>query len=135
MGQKMPYVATTHSITVGVRPIFLEDQSLPDEERFVWAYHIRIENHGVERVQLRRRHWQITDARGHIEVVDGDGVVGEQPVITPGGHFEYTSGAPLKTPSGFMVGHYEMEGMGGQSFNVEIPAFSLDSPYDRASVN
>jgi len=123
------YEQTTQGIFVSVQPAFLETHSAPDDGRFVWAYSIRIENQGRQSVRLMTRHWRITDARGEIQEVDGDGVVGEQPVIDPGSSFEYTSGAPLATPSGFMVGSYCMETDSGESFVVEIPAFSLDSPY------
>jgi ApaG protein len=120
---------TTESITVTVEPVFLEQQSSLAEGRFVWAYHVRIENGGRETVQLVNRHWQITDARGQREDVRGPGVVGEQPILDPGASFEYTSGCPLKTPSGFMVGSYEMERRDGSRFLIRIPMFSLDSPY------
>lgn len=130
MAEKMPYSTTTRDVNVQVRPVFLEDQSNPDEDHFVWAYQIKIENQGEKTIQLKRRHWQITDARGQIEVVDGEGVIGEQPVLEPGASFEYTSGAPLKTSNGFMVGHYQMESSQGEVFEVDVPAFSLDSPYD-----
>ncbi len=122
------YVATTRSIQVAVRPIYLEDQSAPEDNHFVWAYKIRIENRGAETVQLRNRFWQITDAHGRTHEVSGPGVVGEQPVLHPGEAFEYMSGTPLSTPSGIMVGIYEMEAEGGEMFDVAIPAFSLDSP-------
>src|SRR5947209_6816791 len=123
------YSETTRSITVTVKPIYLEDQSSPAENHYVWAYQVRIENNGPETVQLRRRHWRITDAFGRMQEVRGAGVVGEQPVLGPGDAFEYTSGTPLPTPSGIMVGTYEMETKGGENFAVAIPAFSLDSPH------
>jgi ApaG protein len=123
------YSETTRSIKVTVRPIYLEDQSSPDENHFVWAYQVRIENLGQETVQLRARHWRITDAIGRVQEVTGPGVVGEQPVLGPGQSFEYTSGTPLATPSGIMVGSYEMELPNGECFAVAIPAFSLDSPH------
>jgi ApaG protein len=129
------YSETTRSITVTVKPFYLEDQSSPTENRYVWAYHVRIENGGKETVQLRRRYWKITDNRGQIQEVRGPGVVGEQPVLGPGESFEYTSGTPLPTPSGIMVGTYEMETRGGQSFSVSIPAFSLDSPHQPVRLN
>jgi ApaG protein len=122
------YKETTRSITVTVKPIYLEDQSSPAENHYVWAYQVRIENHGGETVQLRRRHWRITDALGRVQEVRGAGVVGEQPVLNPGDAFEYTSGTPLPTPSGIMVGSYEME-------TVAIPAFSLDSPHQTVRLN
>lgn len=119
---------TTHGITVTVRPVFIEEQSSPAEDKYVWAYKVRIENGGAETVQLINRHWKITDDRGRQEEVKGPGVVGEQPVLKPGEAFEYTSGCPLRTPSGFMVGSYEMERPDGTRFDVRIPMFSLDSP-------
>lgn len=129
------YEETTRNIRVAVEPSFLEDQSSPDESRYVWAYRIRIENRGAERVQLISRFWQITDARGRIQEVRGAGVVGEQPNIEPGGSYEYVSGAPLETPSGFMSGSYHMRAAAGEGFDVAIPLFSLDSPYERRQVH
>jgi ApaG protein len=129
------YSETTRSITVTVKPFFLEDQSSPAEDHYVWAYHVRIENGSGETVQLRRRHWHITDGRGQSQEVRGPGVVGEQPILAPGQSFEYTSGTPLPTPSGIMVGSYEMETKGGESFQVRIPAFSLDSPHQPVRLN
>ena len=129
------YTETTRSIQVTVQPIYLEDQSAPEEQRFVWAYHVRIENRGPETVQLRTRHWRITDGLGRIQEVKGAGVVGEQPVLEPGGSFEYTSGTPLPTPSGFMVGTYQMETTRGEKFDIDSPAFSLDSPQSHRPIN
>jgi ApaG protein len=129
------YSETTAAICVTVKPIYLEDQSSPADNHFVWAYHVRIENQGGETVQLRRRHWRITDARGRVNEVRGPGVVGEQPVLRPGEAYEYTSGTPLTTPSGIMVGSYEMERRDGSSFAVAIPAFSLDSPHQPVRLN
>ena len=123
------YTATTRNIRVTVRPVFLEDQSDPDSATWVWAYQVQIENRGPETVQLLRRTWRITDAHGRIQVVQGDGVVGEQPVLEPGDGFEYTSGTPLETPSGIMEGAYHMQvTLTREAFDVQIPAFSLDSP-------
>jgi ApaG protein len=122
------YSETTRAIKVTVRPFYLEQHSSPAESRYVWAYHVRIENTGSETVQLRNRHWRITDAMGRLQEVRGPGVVGEQPLLGPGQSFEYTSSCPLPTPSGFMVGDYEMETEDGDSFLVRIPAFSLDTP-------
>ena len=113
----------------------IEEQSEPDENRFVWANHIRIENDGSETIQLLNRHWRITDALGRTQEVRGPGVVGEQPVLEPGETYEYSSGTPLSTPSGIMVGSYEMEILGGDRFDVAIPAFSLDSPYEQSRVH
>jgi ApaG protein len=109
--------------------VYLEDQSSPSENHYVWAYHIRIENEGSRTVQLINRYWRITDALGRVQEVRGAGVVGEQPVLRPGETFEYTSGTPLSTPTGFMAGTYEMETPDGERFNVKVPLFSLDSPY------
>ncbi len=129
------YEKVTRNICVSVRPFYLEEQSAPDEDRFVWAYRVNIENRGEDTVQLLQRHWRITDKFGRLQEVNGPGVVGEQPVLKPGESFEYTSGCPLETPSGIMAGSYEMGTPGGEKFNIEIPAFSLDSPYDTAAIN
>jgi ApaG protein len=129
------YEANTQGILVRVRPTYLPDQSEPGERRWVWAYTIEVENHGGEQVQLLSRHWIITDATGRVEEVRGPGVVGEQPVLRPGERFTYTSGCPLPTPSGTMVGTYDMVAAGGARFEVEIPAFSLDLPGARRVVN
>jgi len=129
------YRSTTRDITVTVRPEFLEDHSSPEEGRYVWAYHIRIENLGGETVQLLTRHWRITDAHGEVHEVRGEGVVGKQPVLGPGSAFEYTSGTPLPTASGFMVGSYGMETEAGEPFDIDIPLFSLDSPYQRMALH
>jgi ApaG protein len=129
------YEATTHDIKVSVQPVFLEEQSDPESHRYVWAYRVVIENQGEKTVQLLNRYWQITDSRGVIQEVEGDGVVGEQPVLKAGQAFNYTSGAPLATPGGFMVGRYGMTDMDGNRFEVDIPAFSLDSPHGRATLN
>jgi len=129
------YERITRGIRVSVSPFYLEDQSDPEEPRFVWAYTVRIDNQGTEVVRLRARHWRITDARGVTDEVIGEGVVGEQPVIRPGEGFEYTSGAPLKTPSGLMVGSYRMETPDGEAFDVDIPAFSLDSPHELRQIH
>jgi ApaG protein len=120
------YEKTTRNIRVTVRPKYLQSQSRPDDDHFVWAYTITIENHGSEPVTLRSRHWKITDDRGRLQEVRGDGVVGEQPTLKPGESFDYTSGVPLSTPSGFMVGTYQMESASGERFDIDIPAFSLD---------
>ncbi len=130
------YTATTRSILVAVQPSYLADQSEPEERRFVWAYHVRIHNVGRETVQLISRTWLITDGRGRTITVEGPGVVGEQPSLEPGESFEYTSGTPLETSSGFMEGHYHMVVSGtGEGFDVAIPAFSLDSPQGKPRVH
>ena len=129
------YSATTREIQISVEPIYLDDQSSPDDDHYVWAYHVRIENGGRDTVQLLTRHWQITDSMGRLQEVRGAGVIGEQPVLGPGESFEYTSGTPLPTPSGIMAGSYGMRTTAGDSFDVEIPAFSLDSPHQARQVN
>ena len=123
------YKQRTQDLTVTVVPEFLNEHSRPDEGHYVWAYQVRIENDGVETVQLRSRHWRITDANGLVQEVRGAGVVGEQPVLEPGETFEYTSGTPLNAPSGIMVGSYGMQTDDGDMIEVDIPAFSLDSPH------
>ena len=124
------YSKTTRGICVSVRSFYLADQSQPAEDKYMWAYRIKIENQGREAVQLLHRTWLITDARGRTQRVDGAGVVGKQPVLLPGEAFEYTSGTPLETPSGFMAGAYHMvQTLSGEAFDVAIPAFSLDSPH------
>ena len=135
MAAKAKYSATTRQILVTVSPTYLEDQSVPENSHFLWAYHVVIENRGPETVQLRSRRWRITNARGEVREVRGPGVVGEQPRLEPGDEFEYTSGVPLTTPSGMMTGSYRMETGHGESFDVEIPAFSLDSPHQPVNLN
>lgn len=129
------YSETTKAVTISVDPTYMDEQSEPEDFHYVWAYHVRIENNSSETIQLVRRHWHITDSQGRVQEVRGEGVVGEKPILEPGEIFEYTSGTPLSTPSGFMVGSYQMVGEQGKQFNVSIPAFSLDSPYDISLVN
>ncbi|MGG5809454.1 Co2+/Mg2+ efflux protein ApaG [Falsiroseomonas sp. CW058] len=128
------YSATTRDIRVSVRAFYLADQSEPERSHFVWAYRVSIRNGGRQAVQLLKRTWMITDGLGRTQQVHGEGVVGEQPVIEPGQSFEYTSGTPLQTPSGFMRGLYHMVvAATGEPFDVTIPAFSLDSPHQPTS--
>ena len=129
------YTAVSNKIKITVRPKYLEEQSEPDEGRYFWAYTIEIANIGDRTVRLTHRHWRITDANGRQEEVRGPGVVGEQPRLQPGEAFTYTSGCPLTTPSGIMVGTYRMVDDDGRAFDVAIPAFSLDSPHVKRSVN
>ena len=123
-----PFEATTRGVTVRVAVSFLPEQSEPRRDRWFWAYHVRIENGTERRVRLLTRHWTIVDGRGAKSVVDGDGVVGEQPLIGPGDSFDYVSGCPLVTPSGAMEGHYGMVGDDGRGFDVAIPRFPLVAP-------
>jgi ApaG protein len=129
------YTAVTRNVQITVMPEFLRDRSNPDENQFFWAYTIEIANHGDGQVQLTHRHWIITDANGHVDEVRGPGVVGEQPVLQPGESFRYTSGCPLRTPSGIMSGTYLMLDASGRPFDAKIPAFSLDSPFMRRVIN
>ena len=129
------YSETTKAIRVTVEPTYLEEQSSPTDNHYVWAYHVMIENTGGETVQLLSRHWRITDSLGRVQEVRSAGVVGEQPVLSPGQSFEYTSGTPLPTPSGIMVGSYGMRTADGARFDVAIPAFSLDSPHQPVQLN
>ena len=129
------YRETTRAITVTVRPSFLDEQSRPEDNYFVWAYEVTILNGGPETVTLKTRYWKIMNANGQVQEVRGAGVVGEQPTLTPGQRFEYTSGCPLSTASGFMSGSYQLETANGEAFNVVIPAFSLDSPHAQARVH
>lgn len=129
------YEEVTRNILVRVRPAFLEDESEPDENRYVWSYTIEIENTGTEAVQLMSREWRITDAFNQTEIVRGPGVVGEQPRIEPGEVFAYTSGAPLRTPSGFMRGSYAMRTDSGDKFEAVIPGFALDSPFNTVTLH
>ena len=129
------YTKTTKDIRVTVEPRYLDEQSDPAEKRFVWAYTVEIANSGAAPVQIVARHWVITDQNGQRQDVRGIGVVGEQPVIGPGSSFSYTSGCPLATPSGIMVGTYQAIGNDGEMFTVAIPAFSLDLPGAKPVLN
>ena len=135
MTEATAYKAITKGIAVSVIPTYLEAQSSPDSSQYFWAYRVIIENQGQETVQLLSRHWMITNARGEFTEVKGAGVVGEQPVLEPGGRYEYTSGAPLDTPSGMMGGAYTMESESGERFDIEIPTFSLDRPNQSVVLN
>ena len=129
------YRAVTRKIEVTVTPKFLSERSSPENGYYFWAYTISITNSGSETVQLRTRHWRITDALGRQQEVKGAGVVGEEPILKAGQSFEYTSGVPLPTPSGFMEGSYGMVTEAGEPFDIEIPAFSLDTPQEERTIN
>ena len=129
------YEKTTQGVRVSVRPEYRDDQSNPERDYYVWAYHVEIRNEGREPLTLKTRFWRITDARGRVQEVRGAGVVGEQPRLAPGERFSYTSGTPLQTPSGFMSGAYQMARDDGTLIEVEIPAFSLDLPDARRALN
>jgi ApaG protein len=129
------YRAVTRNIEVVVTPRFVADRSSLENNYFFWAYTISITNKGTETVQLKTRHWRITDAHGRRQEVRGAGVIGEEPVLKAGEAFEYTSGVPLQTSSGFMTGRYGMVTVGGEHFDVDIPAFSLDSSEANRTIN
>ncbi|MEM9029692.1 MAG: Co2+/Mg2+ efflux protein ApaG [Pseudomonadota bacterium] len=129
------YEAVTNGVRVRVEPDFDPQRSDPDESYYFWLYTIEISNDGDVPVQLMERHWRITDSSGTTEEVQGPGVVGQTPLLAPGESFTYTSGCPLRTPSGIMVGTYRMIDGAGDAFEVEIPAFSLDSPFTSHQMN
>ena len=129
------YSKTTNGVTVTVTPYFLDDQSSPQESHFVWAYQVNIKNSGNSSIKLNRRNWLIIDANGKVINVQGEGVVGEFPTIEPGESFEYTSGTPLKTNNGIMQGFYLVSQDNGEKLKIDIPAFSLDSPYNKKNIN
>jgi ApaG protein len=134
MGQA--FEAVTHDITVRVQVFYLAEQSAPESAEYKWAYHVTIINAGRETVQLLRRSWHITDGLGRVQHVHGEGVVGQQPTLQPGEKYEYTSGTPLATPSGFMTGQYHMQELpSGALFDIAIPSFSLDSPFQNTSLH
>lgn len=135
MNDETPYEQVTHGIRIRVTPEYSDEQSTPDEGYFFWIYTIEITNESTRTVQLKSRLWRITDANGRTDEVRGPGVVGQTPVIPPGQSFTYSSGCPLATPSGIMVGSYQMIDDNGRLFDVAIPPFSLDSPYATRSVN
>ena len=135
MADRTPYTAITRGIVVSVEPAYHEANSSPGSAQYFWAYRVTIENQGQDTVQLISRHWMITNARGEFTEVKGPGVVGEQPVLKPGESFQYTSGAPLNTPSGMMGGAYQMQTGSGELFDIEIPTFSLDSPNQGVLLN
>ena len=125
----------TRNVVVRVEPDFLDEQSNPSDDRFIWAYHVEIENQSSEDVQVVERFWQIADSRGQVQEVRGSGVVGEKPVLKPGETFRYTSGAPLTAPSGMMLGSYRVRTPDGEAFDVTIPPFALDSPHQLNALN
>ena len=131
----MIFKSVTQGIEVVAEPEYSPERSDPDEDRYFWTYTITLTNRSGPQAQLISRHWDIVDEAGSRQNVDGPGVVGEQPVLAPGDHFRYTSGVPLATPSGMMSGHYRMQADDGSQFDIEIPAFSLDSPHAVRSVN
>jgi ApaG protein len=130
------FEAITQNITVRVQVFYLAEHSEPESSAYKWAYQVTIINAGNRTVQLMRRSWDITDAHGQVQHVHGEGVIGKQPVLRPGEQYEYTSGTPLGTPSGFMTGQYHMQELhSGDTFDIDIPTFSLDSPFQNTTLN
>ena len=129
------YSKKTNDVTVSVTPYFLDDQSSPQENHFVWAYKVNITNSGSTSIKVNHRNWLIIDANGKVINVQGEGVVGEFPIIEPGQTYEYTSGTPLKTNSGIMQGFYLVSKDNGNKIKIDIPPFSLDSPYNKRKVH
>tara|TARA_B100000242_G_C42791590_1_gene368327 strand:+ start:150 stop:542 length:393 start_codon:yes stop_codon:yes gene_type:complete len=129
------YSKTTNGVTVTVIPYFLDEQSSPNENHYVWAYQVNIKNSGNGSIKLNHRNWLIIDANGKIINVHGEGVVGEFPIIKPGETYEYTSGTPLKTNNGIMQGFYLVSQDNGEKLKIDIPTFSLDSPYNKIKLN
>lgn len=129
------YCATTRGVQVSVTPQFMESESSHKDQRYFWAYTVEIINGSSETVQLISRHWRITDGHGQLHEVKGPGVIGEQPVLRAGESFTYTSGCPLETPHGSMVGTFSMVTEDGASFDAAIPAFPLQSPYARITLH
>jgi ApaG protein len=130
------FEAVTQQIAVRVQVFYLAEQSVPEDSEYKWAYQVTIINDGTRTVQLLRRSWHITDAQGRVQHVHGEGVIGQQPVLKPGEQYEYTSGTPLTTPSGFMTGQYHMQALpSGDVFDIEIPTFSLDSPFQNSRLH
>jgi len=128
MKELFQHAAITDGITVRVAVNFLPEQSRIEAGKWFWVYHIRIENDSAHTVQLLTRHWRIKDGRGEVNHVDGDGVVGEQPVLQPGQAHDYVSGCPLTTPTGSMEGHYTFRRDDGVTITADIPFFPLSAP-------
>ncbi len=130
------FEAVTQNITVRVQVFYLAEQSVPESGADKWAYQVTIINAGQGTVQLLRRSWHITDAQGRVQHVHGEGVIGQQPILLPGEQYEYTSGTPLGTPSGFMTGQYHLQTLPeGETFDIAIPTYSLDSPFQNTSLH
>lgn len=125
----------TGDVVVRVEPEYLEEQSSPSDSRFIWAYTVEIDNQSADDLRVTGRYWHIADSRGQVQEVRGQGVVGEKPVVKAGEQFRYTSGAPLSAPSGMMSGTYRVEPESGDAYDVEIPVFVLDSPFEGTMFN
>jgi ApaG protein len=119
---------TTRGIEISVQSFYLDEHSVPEAARFVFAYRVQLHNHSSDTVQLISRHWIVTDSTGEVTEVQGEGVVGEQPTLAPGESYEYTSGSHLKSPMGTMHGTYQMRLPEGETFEAQIPCFTLAVP-------
>ena len=125
----------TKDVIVRVEPEYLAEQSSPSDSRFIWAYTVEIDNQSEDDLRVTGRYWHIADSRGQVQEVRGQGVVGEKPVVRAGEQFRYTSGAPLSAPSGMMSGSYRVEREDGESYDIDIPVFVLDSPFEGTMFN
>ncbi len=130
-----PYVATTDNVQISVWPEFLDSKLNAGNDLFIWAYHVRIDNNSAESLKLLNRYWRIIDEKGGVQEVNGEGVIGEKPLIEAGKSYQYTSGVHLNYPSGVMTGHYQMRKNDGTLFNAKIPTFSLDAPSVKKVLN
>lgn len=122
------FYSTTNDVKVAVSPEYLENHSDPDSSQFVWAYHVEIENASQDTIQILSRHWRITDSNGNSQEIVGDGLVGQKPTLRPGETFDYSSGTPLTTSSGFMSGTFHAISEKSGRFEITVPAFALDDP-------
>ncbi|MGB6230562.1 MAG: Co2+/Mg2+ efflux protein ApaG [Litorimonas sp.] len=125
----------TKDVIVRVEPEYLAEQSNPSDGRFIWAYTVEIDNQSEDDLRVTGRYWHIADSRGQVQEVRGQGVVGEKPVVRAGEQFRYTSGAPLSAPSGMMSGSYRVEPEQGDAYDIDIPVFVLDSPFEGTMFN
>ncbi|MEM7729523.1 MAG: Co2+/Mg2+ efflux protein ApaG [Pseudomonadota bacterium] len=125
----------TRDVIVRVEPEYLAEQSSPSDGRFIWAYTVEIDNQSTDDLRVTGRYWHIADSRGQVQEVRGSGVVGEKPVVRAGEQFRYTSGAPLSAPSGMMSGSYRVEPEDGDAYDIDIPVFVLDSPFEGTMFN
>lgn len=130
-----PYVETTKDIHISVWPEFVDSKSSIIGNLFIWAYHIRIDNKSSEEIKITHRYWRITDEKGSVQEINGEGVIGEQPIIKSNDSYQYSSGVHLRHPSGIMTGHYKVQKTSGEYFNIKIPVFSLDTPSVKSVIN
>ena len=135
MTEVYSFERTTNDISVSVTPIFMDDQSDPEKHFYLWAYQVRIENHGQDSITILDRQWHVIDALGTSQDITGTGIFKERPSLNPGDSFEYTNTIPLSTTSGFMTGKYDIEKNRGTFLEIDAPPFSLDSPYEHKVLN